>query len=723
MLLAELMYIVRFALPFKPKEIIYLTDSAISLAWCTSDDIKLRPYVLNRAESIRRVIQWTTDIQDPLPIYHIPGNANIADLLTKDRPFDTSIVQRMSEWQAGAAWMHYPTDKMPIKSFNQLVFSHDETLELEKECREKPFTLISTNQSHDSSSTHVHLLDLSQTVLQPITLPPIAEPIVMASTNNSQQLFDFVALGWNKAIRQLANMHKFTAHASHAVHSRANQPSPDCFLCTTPGSQALETQELTRRAELSAFKIETARLLPSLPQAKKDEFKLIDQVLYYVGRLDQANKITVKDLDFSVFLDNKDFQSMIPVVGADSDLFYSFLMNVHLHVRPHAGVEVTVREIMKKMYVFGSYRHIIKKVRNDCTTCSLISKKTVELEMAKHHYTRTLIAPVFYTAQIDIVYGFKAKPFRGSRITIKVYALLFVCLHTSATNALALESIETQSVVNAIERHAARYGMPAELYVDSGSQLAALDQYECSLRDVDMILYDSRGIRVFVATPKAHEHRGRIENKVKLFRSILDRTVLDNKFSFTLLEWETTFAKMANALDDIPIARGNSSNVFDIGSEVLTPNRLKLGRNNFRSIHLGGNFADPSLPSDILDKNRKIMSTFFQTLLDRLHFLQFKPKKWQKSDDRLPKVDDVVLFKYGENNAKVDWKLGRIKSIKKGVASIQFVSKLPRSGKVSLNELDRSFRDVVILFSENELFINSKEYFHQSTSMLICYDI
>ena len=262
-------------------------------------------------------------------------------------------------------------------------------------------------------------------------------------------------------------------------------------------------------------------------------------------------------------------------------------------------------------------------------------------------------------------------------------------------------------------------GTPAELYVDAGSQLAALDQFQCSIRDVDAFLYDSRGIRIFVATPKAHEHRGRIENKVKLFRNILDRTVLDNKFSFTVIEWETIFAKMANALDDIPIAKGNSSNVADLGFEILTPNKLKLGRNNYRSIHLDGKLLDPALPSDLLDKNRKIMSTFFQTLVDRLHFLQFKPKKWQNSDVRLPVQNDIVLFKHKETNAQTDWKLGRITSISNGTATIQYVFKKSSSAKHSLNELKRSFRDVVILFSEHELFINSAEYFTQISSMTV----
>ena len=50
-----------------------------------------------------------------------------------------------------------------------------------------------------------------------------------------------------------------------------------------------------------------------------------------------------------------------------------------------------------------------------------------------------------------------------------VYALVFVCLLTGATNILATETLETQDIVQAIERQASRYGVPADVYVDNST--------------------------------------------------------------------------------------------------------------------------------------------------------------------------------------------------------------------------------------------------------------
>ena len=77
---------------------------------------------------------------------------------------------------------------------------------------------------------------------------------------------------------------------------------------------------------------------------------------------------------------------------------------------------------------------------------------------------------------IDIVFGFVGQPFKRSRTKLKVYALVFVCILTGATNILVLEGLETQDVVLSIERHASRYGVPRELFVDNGTQVKALEQ-------------------------------------------------------------------------------------------------------------------------------------------------------------------------------------------------------------------------------------------------------
>ena len=49
----------------------------------------------------------------------------------------------------------------------------------------------------------------------------------------------------------------------------------------------------------------------------------------------------------------------------------------------------------------------------------------------------------------------------------------------------------------------------------------------------------------------------------------------------TALQWETLFSKIVNTLDNLPIAKGNATVTGNLGSEIITANKIKLGRNNF----------------------------------------------------------------------------------------------------------------------------------------------
>ena len=100
-----------------------------------------------------------------------------------------------------------------------------------------------------------------------------------------------------------------------------------------------------------------------------------------------------------------------------------------------------------------------------------MAKKAVGLELADIHNARTTIAPPFYYCMMDIAMGFKARPTKDSRKSIVVHAVVIVCLLTSATSIHVIEGLTTQSVIMALERHASRYGVPAHIYVDSGTQL------------------------------------------------------------------------------------------------------------------------------------------------------------------------------------------------------------------------------------------------------------
>ena len=78
-----------------------------------------------------------------------------------------------------------------------------------------------------------------------------------------------------------------------------------------------------------------------------------------------------------------------------------------------------------------------------------------------------------------------------------------------------------------------------------------------------------------------------MERRIRALRETMEKLGVDTAVPMTCLQWDTLFARISNTIDNLPIARGDASNELNFGYEVITPNRLKLGRNNFRSfIHI-----------------------------------------------------------------------------------------------------------------------------------------
>lgn len=374
-------------------------------------------------------------------------------------------------------------------------------------------------------------------------------------------------------------------------------------------------------------------------------------------------------------------------------------------------VEITMKEICKHVWPINNPRRIVQKIRKDCTKCRLIAKKTLELRMMNLPPARTTISPPFYICQIDTVYGFTAQYFKGSRKLTKVYALIICCLLTGATSILALEGLETRDVLQALERHACRYGMPSIIYVDNGSQLLALKNTSFSLRNAQHYLSDSFGIEIRASTAKSHEEQGRVESRVRIMRQMMEKFCSNTKQPLTFLQWETLFAKISNEINDLPIAKTTRSQIDDPVWDLITPNRLILGRNNQRSLTDWVKITAGSDSERLVRKNREILETWYTIFLDRLHHLMPRPPKWNRTDP--VSVDDVVLFLFSENvGNKIDnWKIGKVKRVvKPNEVEIEFCV-VNDKGKVSKRTLQRSPRNLSVIIAANELSINSHEYF------------
>ena len=69
--------------------------------------------------TILRMCEWTTG-ETEVPIFHIDGKLNIADLLTKQHELSVNSNTLNSEWQNELPWMKLDTESMPLLDYDPL---------------------------------------------------------------------------------------------------------------------------------------------------------------------------------------------------------------------------------------------------------------------------------------------------------------------------------------------------------------------------------------------------------------------------------------------------------------------------------------------------------------------------------------------------------------------------------------------------------------------------
>ena len=766
--LAKLTYSVNKALGDLVSEVRYFTDSTIALCWICNTSKKLRMFTFNRVEEIRRCMEWTVgSIEDDVPLYHIDGESNVADLLTKSSDLLPSDLGPASRWQKGDSWMTLPFNQMPITRYKDLTIAEREDVIVDSECFKDIEIAVASGPTSNMLDGRPSFKQLSHcmTCMQKTqSCQPwnscygshienghcdgctckIVHTSLLSKAGGSgddRYMVNIVKLGWIKSINVIKNVLKFSHAYIHRAHSKlsmseslASKLSQICLVCRCkeklpdPEHNSGPTVHVTTRSRAKEnslklvthdytlavaalnylFKIASTEVTEHFGKTKINQMFKTDEkgIIVYTGRLSKEDPISSFDLDFHTFFDGHEIKSVVPVVLPTSKIFYTYLMYVHHRLRPHSGVESTLREVMKIMHVPNA-RPMISRIRKDCTKCKILAKKTVDLHMENHHSGRTTLAPPFYNIQMDIAMSFKAKPHMTSRTRIDCHCLVMVCMMSGATSLHVMEDLKAHSVISCLERHSSRYGIPHGVFVDSGTQLVKLIDAEFSLREVNLVTYDSLGFIVEVGTPKSHEERGRAESKVKALKVMLKKLSVTTQVCQTMIAWETSFQKIANQLDNLPIAKSVSTSLYDQSSEILTANRLKLGRNNFRSPE--GNMLLTNSPSSLLERSRLVNEQWYSIFKDWIHHLIPKPK-WFKSE--LVRVGDICLFLYEDGNQPKlwVWKLGKVVSMptKRKLTIGYFI---PSSDKIKT--VLRCPRQISIIFSETDLAINTTSHFER----------
>ena len=159
-----------------------------------------------------------------------------------------------------------------------------------------------------------------------------------------------------------------------------------------------------------------------------------------------------------------------------------------------------------------------------------------------------------------------------------------------------------------------------------------------SYTDIKHKLYKDKMVEFDTCPVGGHNVNGKVERRIKHIKESLEKNVQNKRLS--IIQWETVAAEVANVINDLPFALSNIISDFE-NMDLLTPNRLRLGRNNERSptspMEVTGN------PLKMIKENKKIFTTLFEAWLKSHVPKLLQQPKWFRNDSDI-KICDIVLF-------------------------------------------------------------------------------
>ena len=156
-----------------------------------------------------------------------------------------------------------------------------------------------------------------------------------------------------------------------------------------------------------------------------------------------------------------------------------------------------------------------------------------------------------------------------------------------------------------------------------------------SFSDLTHRLFIEHGVEFKTCPVGAHYVHGKVERKIQTIKRSFAKVIKNNRLS--ILQWETLVQQVANSINNMPIGLKNKCDQLE-NLDILTPNRLILGRNNNRN---------PTVPlkvkhdlRGIIESSRAIVDAWFKVWLTSYVPSLLEQPKWF-TNDRSLRVGDV----------------------------------------------------------------------------------
>lgn len=700
-------FIVKRALREKHIKSYKLTDSQVTLHWIGSNGT-LKPYVRRRVIEINRL----TNLND---WGYVDSNNMIADLGTR-KGMTINDVGKHSKFNNGFKWMRGNAIHFPLKTASEIVLDNEARRQAIKE-----FTV------HDHTPIE-HVITCRNDLIASYFPSRVVPEVVSDRYKFSEYLIDPNKFRFRKVIRILAlvllflrNLYsrknrqiKFVGTGTYSI-PKIIMSKDDRFLITTGkspnklfkcrGGLVVDVSEEMLKSALFYFFQKASLEIKNF--ISEDRYKNISEdvngVLHFTGRILPTQKINGQLNLADACFDLCSASFHVPLVDKLSPIAYAIANETHWYHPDvkHGGTESVLRQVQSVAFILSG-RNLVKSIKNSCIRCRLLQKRAIKVMMGPKDNTNLCISPAFYYTQVDICGPYDSFSNANKRAKIKIWFVVFCCSSTGAVDCKVMEDYSTDTFILAFIRFSCRYGYPMKLLADSGSQLVkGCSDMILNLSDLKSKLSVEYGVSFEKCPVGAHYYQGKVERKIRQIQVSMEKELCNERLS--IVQWETLGQQIANSINNLPIGLGNKVDGLE-NLDVLTPNRLLLGRNNNRSPT-----APLTLSRDvkkIIDTNEKIFSAWFRSwLISYVPSLVDRPK-WFKNDLHVS-VGDIVLLSKSDKVFENLYQYGIIKKVYPGKdGRIRAVDvEYQNSGENVKRTTKRGVRELVMIHPVDELGI------------------
>ena len=666
---------VNFAEQFKDS--LFVTDSTVALYWINQDQRLLQVGVRNAVIEIRRFTQtqqW----------FHVDTNLNIADLGT--RTAEVEDLDPTGAWQSGTEWMRLERNDMPLRTCEDITL---------------------TSEERRIASKEIKAPDIAGIVLSNLV------DKVGSRYSYSKYLVDPCVMSWPKSVRVLAYVLRFISKLApdksrfrsklyiKSPRSQRNPIKPPGELKPNLRDFQLSEEEIGSAERYFFLKTTSEVKQFSRERDWKDCTLEKDGILYYSSRiLDGQELVTVENSMW----DLEPLSFVKPVVDRFSPVAYAVMGYTHAEVTKHRNTITTLRESRNLVFVLQG-RDLSNELRESCVSCRRFKAKLLEVELGKVHENRLTIAPAFYQVQVDLLGPFTAICEHNHRSTVKVWGVVFKDPATAAIAVHVMQGYDTPAFLQAYTRFSSRYGHPSKMFIDEGSQLMkACAKMEINIVDLTQTLNSQYqvGVEYQTCPVGGHNAHGIVERSIREVRKLFN--LLYHGLRLDIMTYETAFVSISNELNNLPICLGSRTSNLE-HSDLITPSRLILGRNNRRAL---GGYARIEGPSRLMEQMENVYRAWWQVWNDeRLLDYIPQPGKWAESNGDI-KVGDLVIFLKTDKDQTLGdpiWKMGRVKELENSSDGLPrtAIVEYKNSTETVFRTTRRSVRKIAVLHREGDL--------------------